>query len=284
MPRTLCRAAALAVAGLALLPLASAHAMHLSANDAVVLRYHFVAGQTYSYRLHLDMKMSMSGAGASLAGMAGGIAANGSGILHYHVLSVDASGGAMVRISTSKMTTTITANGKSSTDATAPKPMTLHFGADGSVAGSEASSFGSYGIQALGSLPTGAVAPGGHWSTASMSDLPSSLDSSLAPMHMTMDNVFVKYVQADGYRSADIHSTGTLQYVTDSSLGGAPVHMHLAASMAGQSLFGASIGRLVSSQVHMDMRMFMSGKDASSSAAAMREHIVMSVSMQPLGW
>ena len=62
MHPTFRRAGTLAVAVLALMPISSARA-HLSASQPVLLRYHFVPGQTFAYRMAMDMRMSMSGTG-----------------------------------------------------------------------------------------------------------------------------------------------------------------------------------------------------------------------------
>jgi hypothetical protein len=146
------------------------------------------------------------------------------------------------------------------------------------------SSISAYDLEALGSLPSRAVAPGARWTSTAVANLPSTLGTTLAPMHMTAQNVFSRYLQLDGRRVAAIDTTGALQYITDTSLGGRPVHMHLTARMIGRSLFGVAVHRTVSSHVDTDMRMFMSGRTPTGATEGVNMHIVMSVSLTPKGW
>src|SRR5579883_643950 len=104
------RAAVLAVAGLALAPIGQARAMHLSANGAVLLRYHYVAGQSYAYRMTLTMRVSMTGTGVGSSSASGPIQMTGS--LRYHILRVEPDGSALARVSTTGMIMSMTINGK----------------------------------------------------------------------------------------------------------------------------------------------------------------------------
>jgi hypothetical protein len=274
MQSTLRRAGTLA-AVLALMPINSARAMPLSAGNAVLLRYHFVPGQTYAYRMAMDMRMSMSGTEvpASVIGS----------IVRYHILRVDPSGGADAEISMSTMTMSTTIGGRTTTTKLANQPpVAVHLGSDGRMQGAISSGPGTYGLQTIGTLPPGAVAPGTRWTSTAVIRLPSTF-MSLAPMHMTAQNVFSRYLQVDGQRVAAIDSTSTLQYTTDTALGGTPVHMHLTAGVTGRSLFGLAVHRTVASREHLDMRMFLSDRTSAGANAGLNVHVVMSVSLTPYG-
>src|SRR5206468_814530 len=155
--------------------------------------------------------VSTSGAGA---GASGPIEARLSGVQTYHILRVDAQGGAYAELSESRMSMTMTANGQTTTTA-APKqaPLTVYLGADGSQRGGD--------------------------------------------------------------------STGALQYVTDTSVSGVPVHMHLSGSLSGESHFGTLSRRQLSATLHMDMHMFMSARAAGTASQGVREHMVIALSMTP---
>src|SRR5439155_6474490 len=110
MHPTLRAAGALVGAVLALMPSGSARAMHLPADHAVLLPYHFVPDQTYAYRMAMNMRMSMSTAGAPASGSPGTVTV--SSTVHFHILRVDASGGANAEISVSKATMSTTTGGR----------------------------------------------------------------------------------------------------------------------------------------------------------------------------
>ena len=268
--------AAAFAAALAIAPLGAAQASHAPAHSAVSLRYHFTAGERYAYNIHLDMHVSTSGTGA---GASGPIEARLSGVQTYHILRVDPQGGAYAELSESHMSMTMTANGQTTTTA-APKqaPLTVYLGADGSQRGGSNSVFST---SALGGLPAGPVAPGAKWSSTAHAALPSTLGAAFAPMQMTAQNVFVRYGAAGGERAAVIDSTGALQYVTDTTVSGVPVHMHLSGSLSGESDFGTLSRRQLSATLHMDMHMFMSARAAGTAGQGVREHMVIALSMTP---
>jgi hypothetical protein len=280
MPPTRRCAGALAVAILALTPISCARAMPLAAGNTVLLRCRFVPGQTYAYRLAMNTRMNITGVPASASNQT---VTMGS-IVRYHILRVDASGGAEAEVRLSKPTMSITTGGRTTTGTLAsPRPSVVHIGADGSMREAVGSTISAYDLNVMGTLPAGAVAPGARWTSTVVASLPSTLGTSLAPMHMTTQNVFSRYLQFDGQRVAAIDSTGTLQYITDTSLGGTPVHLHLTARMTGRSLFGLAVHRTVASQEHLDMRMFMSGRTSTGTSTAVHMHLVLSVSLSPYG-
>jgi hypothetical protein len=179
------------------------------------------------------------------------------------------------------MTMTTTTGGRTTTTKLANQPpIAVHLGADGKMQGAISSGLGTYGLEAIGILPHHAVAPGAKWTSTAVTRLPSAF-ASLAPMHMTAHNVFSRYLQFDGQRVAAIDSTGTLQYITDTALGGMPVHMHLTARMTGRSLFSLAAHRTLAGQQHLDMRMFLSDRTSAGANAGLNMHIVMSVSLTP---
>jgi hypothetical protein len=248
----------------------------------------------------MDMRMSMSGTEvpASVIGS----------IVRYHILRVDPSGGADAEISMSTMTMSTTIGGRTTTTKLANQPpVAVHLGSDGRMQGAISSGPGTYGLQTIGTLPPGAVAPGARWTSTAVISLPSTFMSlapmhmpstfmslapmhmpstfmSLAPMHMTAQNVFSRYLQFDGQRVAAIDSTGTLQFNTDTdtTLGCTQVHMYLTAAVTGRSLFGLAVHRTVASQEHLDMHMFLSCR-SSAGASNVNMHIVMSESLTPYG-
>jgi hypothetical protein len=257
--------------------------MPLSAGNAVLLRYRFVPGQTYAYRVAVNVRMSMSGTGVPAPQGKESITLSNS--VRFHILRADALGGADAKVSLGKAIMSMTMGGQTTTGTlTSPQPSVVHIDANGSMREAVGSSISAYDLEALGTLPSGAVAPGARWTSTVVANLPSTLGTSLAPMHMTAHNVFSRYLQFDGQRVAAIDSTGTLQYITDTALGGMPVHMHLTAGMTGRSLFGIAAHRTLAGQQHLDMRMFMSGHTSTGANAGVRMHIVMSVSLTPSGW
>ncbi len=282
MQSRLRRAGIAMAAALALLP-GAASAMHLSSADRVLIRYHFTAGAQYAYRIGVDMHISVSAAQSSAASTTETAVLNGT--LRYHILSVDTSGGATALVSEDHLSETSTVGGATASVPVKSEPArTVYLGADGSERGTGSSQLGDFAAQTLGSLPVGAVAPGMRWNSAAAVSVPSSLGSTLAPMHMTAQYLFSKIVTAHGQRAAAIDSNGSLQYVSDGAYMGQPMHMHLNAVIAGQELFGLSVARPVQSQSHMDMRVFISAKGASAAVQSINEHVVIAISMQPLGW
>ena len=284
MHPTVRRAGALAAAILALMPVSSARAMALPAGNAVLLRYRFVPGQTYAYRMVMNMRMSMSTTGVPASASASNETVTMGSMVRYHILRVDASGGADAEVSLSEATMSTTTGGRTTTTTLANQPpIAVHLGTDGRMQGALSSGLGTYGLEAIGTLPHHAVAPGAQWTSTAVTSLPSAF-TSLAPQHVTAHNVFSRYLQFDGQRVEAINTTGTLQYITDTTLSGTPVHMHVAAGMTGQSLFGLAVHRTVASQEHLDMHLFMSGSTATGANAGVNMHIVLSVSLKPYGW
>ena len=283
MHPTFRRAGALAAAVLALMPINSARAMPLPAGNAVLLRYRFVPGQTYAYHLAINMRMSMSTTEVPVS--ASNETATVSGVVRYHILRVDAAGGADAEMSLSEATMTTTTGGRTTTTKLANQPpIAVHLGADGTIQGAVSNETASYGLEAIGTLPHHAVAPGAQWTATAVTGLTSAFASlSRAPMHVTAHNVFSRYLRFHGQRVAAIDSTGTVQYITDTAVGGTPVHMHLNAGMTGRSLFGLAVHRTVASQQHLDIRMFMSSPTSAGANAGMSIHVVMSVSLAPYG-
>jgi hypothetical protein len=271
--------AAAFAAALAIAPLGAVQASHAPAHSAVSLRYHFTVGERYAYNIHLDMHVSTSGTGA---GASSPVEARLSGVQTYHILRVDAKGGAYAELSESHMSMTMTANGQTTTTAVpAQAPLKVYLGADGSQRGGDSNGLGVFGTPALGGLPAGPVAPGAKWSSTAHAALPSTLGASFAPMQVTAQNVFVRYVAVGGERAAVIDSTGALQYVTDTTVSGVPVHMHLSGSLNGESDFGTLSRRQLSATLHMDMHMFMSARAAGTAGQGVREHMVIALSMTP---
>lgn len=282
------RAGALLVAGLALLPFGSAHAMTPAGSAAVKLRYHFVAGQTYNYQVSMQTRIgqpngadSNSGGAGPLALLLGSGTSTMTGIVHYKVLSVNASGGATIRVSTSNVTKTDTKNGQTTTDTPAAQaPYTVHVAADGRRQDAPGFDLGSFAIQAVGTLPTASVAPGAQWNTTVSVSPPAELGTGVPPIQVPMQYVFSKLVTAGSQHAAAIDSTGTVQYAFDlTGQDGSTVHLTVGGNIAGHVLFGLTSHQLVSSQTTMDLqpslgkRLRLLGK--------LSPHVLVTVSIKP---
>lgn len=276
---------AISTAAIALLPLGLAQASGPSAHAAMSLRYHFTSGERYAYHMRLNMQLGASGAGVDAA--AGNTAVTLVGTVSYHVRRVDAAGGAYADTSAHDMSMTVTTNGRTTTAAVpAPAPSQVYLGADGSQRGATSGGFSAYGSPALGSLPSGRVAPGAHWSSTAYASLPSTIGAAFTPMRLTAVNRFdhygvARYPMLKAERAAVIDSTGAIEYVTDTAIDGVPAHMHLSGNLSAQSYVGIAARRQLSAKMHMDMRMFMTANGASASGQAVREHVVLTLTMDP---
>lgn len=285
MPRRAYLVGSLAIMGLGLAPGGLAQATPAAAGRAVALRYHFVAGQRFAYRMSSLTQASFTMDGAAAATAPGDVAISASGVITYRILHVDATGGAEAEFSQGKLTFKTTTGGKTTTSSVKAQPaQTIYLSADGSQRGAANSTAGSYAVLALVPLPVAPAAPGAQWTSAGAVGLPSLLGAALPPMNSTAHYRFADYATAHGQRAARIDSTGTTEYATDTSFSGAPVHLHLSATVQGESLFGLTVRRPVDSQAHIDMRVFVSGHATTGAAMAMHEHVVMHVTLRPQGW
>lgn len=285
MPRPANLVGSLAIVVLGLAPGGLAHAAPVAVGSARSLRYHFVAGQRFAYRMNSLMQVSFSMDGAAAATAPGDVAISASGLIAYHILHVDATGGAEAAFSQGKLTVKTTTGGKTTTSSVKAQPdQMVYLSADGSQRGAANSAMGSYAVQALVPLPVAPAAPGTRWTSNGAVGVPSMLDATLPPLNLTAHYRFANYVQAHGQRAARIDSTGTTEYAADTSFSGAPVHLHLSATIQGESLFGLSVRRPVDNQAHIDMRVFVSGHATTGAAMAMHEHVVMHVTLRPEGW
>src|SRR5437762_4550636 len=157
-------ALAVAIAILALMPVSSARAMPLPAGNAVLLRYRFVPGQTYAYRMVMNMRMSMNTTGVPAPASASNETVTMGSMVRYHILRVDASGGADAEVSLSEATMSTTTGGRATTTKLPNQPpIAVHLGTDGRMQGALSSGLGTYGLEAIGTLPHHAVAPGAQW-------------------------------------------------------------------------------------------------------------------------
>jgi hypothetical protein len=259
---TLRRAGLLALAGSFLLPLSMVQAARPAASS-VLLRYHFAQGDTYTYKV--VAKVTIGGGDTSGTG-GGSLAADAlalvfgsrgpvtvSGTVRYHVLSVDASGAAIVEISTSNLTRTTVKKGKPvSTTLRATLPYTVQIGADGSQQGSSTIDMGALGLTALGTLPSTAVAPGSHWPVAATLAVPADLGLLLPPVQVPVTYTFSKVQPAGSQQAAVIDGTGPVQYVLDASSGDAPINATFNGTMNEHVLYGLTTHRLVSGHATVD--------------------------------
>lgn len=283
------RAGALLVAGLALVPLGSAHAMTPAASAAVKLRYHFVAGQTYNYQVTMQTRVGQpnsadgSGGAGALALLLGSGTSTTSGTVHYKVLSVNASGGATIRVSTSGVTKTETKNGQTTSDTPdAQAPYTIHVTADGRRQDAPGFDLGSFAIQAVGTLPAAPVAPGAQWNTTVSVSPPAELGTDVPPIQVPMQYVFSKVVTAGSQHAAAIDSTGTVQYAFDfTSQDGSTVHLNVGGNISGHVLFGLTRHQLVSSQTTMDLKPTLGNGNRLRLLGKLGPHVLVTVSIKP---
>lgn len=274
--------AAVLLAGIILWPSDAARAAAPLAGRAVVLRYHYVAGQSYADQLTVNMQLSLNGSAMRSAAHAGFVTT--SGLMRVHILRVDSSGTAEASESITALTETVTINGKTSTQALPDvKAQTVYLGADGSQRGA------SKGLEALSTpalrmLPVSAVARGAQWTTSAAID-PSILTGlSLAPLSMSVQNTLTGYDTADGQRAAVIDTVAAIEYMSDSRDAGTATHIHLSGRMRGHSLFGMQARRMVSQHAHLDMHLFMGQQSKTGPSLKVDGHVVVDAFVQPRGW
>lgn len=281
------RTSILAAAGLTLLPLGAAHA----ASNAVLLRYRFAQGQTYTYKVIGQMRIGAGGSGgglgslglASILGDTSPLTVTAS--VRYHVLSVDSSGGADIQVTTSNATETRTKDGQTaSKPLDAAPPYTIHVNPNGSETATPDLDIGAFGLQALGTLPAAPVAPGAHWSATTTLNTAALLGSATTPLQVPVQYTFTKYQGAGSQRSAAIDAAGTVNYAFDMTTNaGTPVHVTLNGALTGHSLFGLSTHRLVASQIDMDLKPTLGKRHRNLGGLGLLPHIYITIAIQPSG-
>ncbi len=287
------RAGVLAITALALLPLGSAPLGSAQAaqraSSAVLLRYHFVAGQSYAYKVVGSMHVGAD-TGGGLLGQLGLSLAGGartitiSGTVTFKVLKVSSSGSALLQVAASHVTRSVTKQGATTTSQPTPgAPYTTTVAADGSTTSVPQVDLGAYGLEAIGAFPAGPVAPGATWTTSTTANMPSELGGGSA-IQVPISNVFSGYVQADKQKAAAIDTTGQVSYSFDaiSPTDGTTQHIALNGTLTGHAVFGLSAHRIITSQTVVDVQV---GKHKKKLGALFQlPHVIFTVTMQPSGW
>lgn len=255
MIRRLTPIASLALAGAIFAPSAMAHAARPSVTgQAVTLRYHYVAGQTYSYNLAVKARARLAGA-ASSAGGSGSVSST-TGTIRYHLVRVDPKGVATADITTSALRVKVTVNGQTRTVTAPSTTQRAYLGADGSQRTSAGSTSGAVGIQSLGSLPPGngsATVGGPSWSSKAKVTLPSSLGAALPPFQVTTTYTLTAVKPVGGSSIATINgsnSNANAPFKINTTIQGTAVSLQLRETTMATTLFDVTAGRLASSTAH----------------------------------
>ncbi len=275
--------ACLALAGSALAPALapSAHA----ASTSVTLRYHYVAGQSYGYKLSATARAHVAGLGAAAAPQN---VSSTTGVVRYHIVSVDQAGAATADISTSALQVRATANGQTRTVTVPATKQRAVLGADGSQRGSVGSTIGAVGVQTLGTLPPGnglATVGGPSWTSKATVTLPSSLGASLPPFRVTTTYRLSSLQQQGGSAIATIagvNSNTNAPYKVTTTVQGTTVSLRLQETTNAQTLFNATAGRLVSSTARQTLHLTIGqGGATTGSGATISEDITTDTSLTP---
>jgi hypothetical protein len=280
-------AVALALTGLVLVPLTTAHAMPPlgGGGGAIVLRYHFAPGQHLAYRITATAQVTASA--TESAALAGGRVIRSttlvSGLAQERVLSVDATGGATVQVRVSSLSVTATVNGRTTTLALPAVPAeTIHIAPDGRQQGTLSAGVMG-GLQTTAALPPGPVAPGARWTARGRVALGPVMGVSLPPVQVTSQSVLVSYGPEDGQIVAIIDSMGSVQYAAAVTVSGQPLHLQEMGTTSARTFFGVEAGQIVASQAHEDLHLVLRGRTAQGVAVAVREHIIVQTSTWRIG-
>lgn len=276
----------LALTGAVLTPTAMAHAARsvriVASPSSVALRYHYVAGQGYGYKLTVTGRAHVVGLGA--AGTPAS-ATSTSATIRYRIVSVDASGTATADVATSAISIKMTTNGQTRTVTSAARTQRLLLGADGSQRGSVSSAAGSISVQSLGTLPPGAgsIKVGDVWSSKATVALPSSLGLSLKPFSV-ITHYKLKDVSAQGGNViATIETNSNSPLKVDTTVQGTAVSLNLRQVTTGTILFDATAGQLVSSKARQILHLSIGqGGTSAGGGALINEDITSDTSLTRL--
>lgn len=272
------RSRLLILASVVTLPLATGHARAQATAAGVLLRYHFVAGAHFGDQITSAVTATVAASGATPAQTSRSVAHT---TARYHILRVAANGNATAKIQISRTTVSVTTGGKTLTRTLPAHSTTATLRPDGSAHATSGAGPLTVGVQSIGLLPSGAVTVGAHWTSRASVTL-STAGTGLPAIHLTAKNTLTGYRTYTGQRVAVLTTASAVQYVTDSTLQGTPVHMHITGTVAGQSLFGLAARRVLQSHAHEDLRLFLHGTSATTGAVAAHEHIVFDVTVRDL--
>lgn len=281
------RCAILSLALLGALPLAVARG---GGAGAIMLRYQFAPGEHFAYRLVGFVRLDVTQVGQAPSSRSVAV----EGVISYRVVSVSPSGvaSAIARIESSVITQTV--NGQSKVTRTDSSEALLtaqrvQLGPDNSLPGRKGgtlvlNSYGNYGLQAIGALPAYPVAPGQHWPSSATSNLASGIDSVIPPLpdvRLVADNTMLGERMDSGVPVAAMSSRSVVNYATDTTQAGSPVHVRATGSLAITSLFDLMRKRLYASIAAIDITYTVTAPLAEGGHLLARTHFVDDATLRP---
>ncbi len=299
---------------------AVAQAIGPAPHGAVLLRYHYVAGESFTYALSSTTRSATIQASAAsatppaptptplgpgpstpqvtatsvlgkpVAGTTpvatGGPAATTSGsltraIVRYQVLSVDRHGAATMRVTTTHQRTLVTTAGRTTTRVQPTVSITITMSPDGRGRALVSSGALAINVQAGITLPAGPVSPGARWTTVASSTLPTVAGIRFPPLHVTTRNLFVGYVTTSAGPAALIRSASTLAYTATLTFAGYTIHLRENGTTVTDTRLGLTAGRVLSDTTHSDMIITTQVPSPIGHAMDLRQHSVTDSSLSP---
>lgn len=250
---------------LCVVPLAGPH----GGATAVLLRYHYMPGERLTYHFYLKETALRESVHEKRIGITPlSVIVDFDIVDSYRILSVSPSGVAAAAYHVQSGIITTTVDGRSEVLAVLHKgarsPVRMvHLGADNGLLDpveSSASSltlpsFGGYGLQEIGAMPSYPVVPGAHWrSTAKQHVALYFLDAATVPAlgQIVAYNTLVGYQDDRGQPVAALTSSGMIDFASNSVGSGTPVHARLTGIITISSTFNVTWQLLQSSAFHLD--------------------------------
>ncbi len=218
----------------------------------VVLRYHFIAGQTVAYRVTQTMRVRASGLGPARDGTR---TLTSSYTIRERVARVDAAGRASIVVARGVAVARQTADGHTTAVIVPAAVSRESVNADGSEVATTDDTFVD-AIRSGAILPPRPVVPGARWAArmdATMQGV--AVARALPPLHGQRWFVLAGVSRADGQRVAVIVETGSLRYAARAALpGGTWARLQATLATHSRDIFGLTVGRLVAVSAHLDLR------------------------------
>lgn len=226
---------------------------HPSGRAGVVLRYHFVAGQTFAYRVTQTTRVRASGLGPARDGTR---ILTSSYTIRERVARVDAAGRASIVVARGPTLVRQTVDGRT-TEGIAPAFVSREsVNADGS--GMVTNTRGDYAdaIQSGVALPPGPVAPGARWTVRTDGAIlrgAGTEGAALPPIRGATHYLLVAVGRTDGQRVATIVGTDRTRYTARATLrDGRQVRVDATSTTQSRALFGLADGRVVAASTHIE--------------------------------
>jgi len=223
------------IVGSALL-LATLPAPRLANAAGTLLRYHFVDGQTLTYRGAVTTASAASVGGKALPTPSDTMTY----LVHYGFSHITEGGGAALTMRTDHIVDRLTQGGK--TMGATPPASTAQFQQqlDGSQYGPDGVHHGAYGNGDLGQLTMGSVAVGDHWMT-SLTDRTAIFGPNAV---MTCRNTLAGFARAP-VRAADIQTACSIAGHAAPTVGGRRYRFMASDSLSGRWRFDVANGRFL---------------------------------------